>query len=312
MRTKIGFLVILLGAIALGAGCDWGKSVISNITGSSQPAGPRLAAFDGLSPADASKNINFVPGSQIEMRQTYLGLGAKLADKLSGESKDGVRIITIERFAPMRVINLKWKLSRNVETAVSIKARNSGKTLDPVMEMQTVVGGLENVDLTSTHKLYPPAYWPTESIPAKSTSAIWVSNEVFEELTRTKTATVYFGITDQFLFGALNTAKQFSNAIDALKGEAKKIEGKTDVDLTQADAELAEWPLNVNGKDIKVQVIKARNWFGEIVILNNPQNPLILKMTFNPLTKGVLDIVAGDGFLQTLLGYEITRLDNVQ
>lgn len=312
MRIKASIFVILLGVMALGAGCDWGKTVISNITGSGQPAGPRLASFDGLSPADASKNINFVPGSQVEMRQTYLGLGAKLADKLSGDSKDGVRIITIERFAPMRVANIKWKLSRLVETSASVNARSKGTATEPVTEMQTVAGGLENIDLTSTHKLYPPAYWPTESIPAKSTSAIWVSNEVFEELSRTKTATVYFGITDQFLFGALNTAKQFSSAIDALKGEAKKIENKTDVDLTQADAELAEWPLNVNGKDIKVQVIKARNWFGEIVILNNPQNPLILKMTFNPLTKGVLDIVAGDGFLQTLLGYEITRLDNVQ
>lgn len=319
MRIKISIFIAVLGVIALGAGCNWGNKVISNITGTGQPAGPRLAEFDGLAPAEASKKINFVPGSQIEMRQTYMGLGAKLADKLSGDSKDGVRIITLERFAPMQYANLKWKLSRSVETVASIRARQAyerngsrGTPPQTATEMQTVNGGLQNIDFTSTHKLYPPAYWPTENIPAKSTSGIWVSNEVYEQLVRTKNATIYFGITDEFLFGALKTAKQFSNAIDALKGETKKVEGKTDVDLTQAEAELAEWPLSVNGKDIKVQVIKARNWFGEIVVLNNPQNPLILKMTFNPVTKGLINVISGDGFLPSLLGYEVTRLDNVQ
>lgn len=319
MRIKTGIFIALLGVLTFGAGCNWGKAVISNITGSEQPAGPRLAEFDGLNAADASKNINFVAGSQIEMRQTYLGLGAKLADKLSGDNKEGVRIITIERFAPKKVANLKWKLSRKVETDASIKARQAyenggskGTAPEVVTEMRTVAGSIENVDLTTTHKLFPPAYWPTEAIHSRGTSAIWVSDEVFEELTKTKTATVYFGITDQMLFGALKTANQFSDAIDKLKGETTKVEGKTDVDLTQAEAELAEWPLSVNGKDIKVQVIKARNWFGEIVILNNPQNPLILKMTFNPITKGLINLIGGDGFLQSLLGYEITRLDNVQ
>jgi hypothetical protein len=319
MRIKTGIFIALLGVVTFGAGCNQAKSVISNITNSVQPAGPRLAVFDGLSPADASKKINFVPGSQIEMRQTYLGLGAKLADKLSGDSKDGVRIITLERFAPENVANLKWKLSRKVETDASIKARQAyessgskGTAPEPVTEMQTVTGGLINVDLTVTHKLFPPAYWPTDNIPSRSTSAIWISNEVYEELTKTKTATIYFGITDDFLFGAMNTAQQFSDAINALKASVQKIQNKTDVDLTKADAELAEWPLTVNGKDIKVQVIKARNWYGEIVVLDNPQNPLILKMTFNPVDAGLANLATNNSFLQSLIGYEITRLDNVQ
>ncbi len=294
MKTK-SFLFVALALALFGAGCSWiaGKAPgISSII----PAGPRPANFENASPAEAAKRINFVPGSQIEIRQTYLGADAKSAAALAGDNKEGVRIITLERFAPMVYAKLSWKISSQGATST---------------EMQTVKGKVENIDLKSSHKLYPPAYWPSEVTDAKETSAIWLTKDAFDELTKTKHATLFYGMTDSLLFGNLRTAKEFADAITSLDDQVKEASKATDLDWAKADEEYSDWTLKVNGQDIKVQVIKASNWFGEIVVLNNPQNPLVIKMTFNPKLQDK-SLLKGNDFLSTLLGYEVTQLDNVQ
>lgn len=323
---KIKALVLFLLIVFLGAGCVWFKGKVADIP-KMMPSGPRLADFDGLTPEQAAKNINFVPGSQIELRQTYLGMGAKLADNLAGDDKEGVRIITLERFAPFNYANLSWKLSRRVETQESISAREEYESSDqsqPIgqviktnppeteTEMVAVQGGLESINLENSHALYLPAYWPSERAQAKSTSAIWLSEDVYKELTTTRNSTIYYGILDENLFGAMKLAKQFADSVAALKNKAQQESKNTEVELVRADEDFTDWTLKVNGQDITVQVFKARNWFGEMVVLNNPQNPLILKMTLNPLALGALDLLDGGVFLQSLLGYEVTRLEGVQ
>ena len=67
-----------------------------------------------------------------------------------------------------------------------------------------------------------------------------------------------------------------------------------------AEAEFIEWPLEVNGRPTVVSAIRARNWFGEIVVLNNRQNPLILKLSLASEEGG--DDTA---ILDELFGYEI-------
>lgn len=279
----------------LGAGCGWFQDNVANRLPDIRPAGPRPAEFEDATPAEAAKRINLVAGSQIEMKQTGSATTTEKTDVAANDSKEGIRILTLERFAPMVYAQFSWKLSRKVGN-----------------EMDTVIGALEGVNLEDSHSLYPPAYWPPEKIDAKSTSAIWLSRPVYEELAKTKNSTLYFGFTDGSLCGHMDTAKVFVDAIGRLSTEAKKVEKTTDVDLTKAEAELADWPLIVNDKKVVVQVIKARNWYGEIVVLNNPQNPLILKMTFNPQNESVLKAVSGDGFLQSLLGYEVVALNGVQ
>lgn len=310
------FLVVavFITVSIIGAGCfSLKKEKVAQIL----PAGPRPADFSGVSAEEAAKRINFVPGSQIEIRQTYLGMGAKQAEELSNGDKTGVRIITVERFAPGNYANLNWSLSQEVETQASIKARNAyeaGETdvkPEPETERLTVVGSLKNIDLKNSHKLFLPAYWPTDQAEISGHSAIWVSADVLEELQKTKNSTIYFGILDSALFGAMNTAKEFADSIQALRQDASEASVKTELDLVKAE-DPSDWELMVNGEKVKVQVIKANNWFGEIVVLNNPQNPLILKMTFNPISAGALDLFSGTGFLKSLLGYEVTQLNGVQ
>ncbi len=314
MKRALFTIIILIGISIIGAGCfAFKKEKATQIL----PAGPRPADLVGISPEEASKRINFVPGSQIEIRQTYLGLGAQQAEELSNGDKTGVRIITVERFAPGNYANLNWSLSQEVETQESIQAQTAYETgeidIKPEVknERLTVVGSLKNIDLKNSHKLFLPAYWPTNQAEINGLSAIWVGTDVLEELQKTKNSTIYFGILDSALFGDMDTAKEFANAIQALRQDASIASDKTEIDLAKAE-DASNWDLMVNGEKVTVQVIKARNWFGEIIVLNNPQNPLILKMTFNSDSMKTLASVSGVDFLKSLLSYEVTQLNGVQ
>lgn len=292
MKSKI-LLLTVMALIVLGAGCSWIKDKAANIP--SIPTGPKLADFKDANPVEAAKKVNFVPGSQIEIRQTYLGVGAKQADALAGDDKEGVRIVTIERFAPMVYANLSWKLSRKIET-----------------EMRTVKGIIRGIDLKNTHQIYPPAYWPSDNITNKGTSGIWLSEDAFNALVKSRMTSMAYGILDPDLYGAMVAAKDFADALKSLQDQVSEAEKNNELDLAKADVDYSDWTLKINGQDVVVRVFKARNWYGEMVVLNNPQNPLILKMTFNPLVSVAVDPLKGGDLLSTLIGYEVTRLDNVQ
>jgi hypothetical protein len=84
---------------------------------------------------------------------------------------------------------------------------------------------------------------------------------------------------------------------------------REDITLVKAVAPEEEYPLTVNGKEIRVKAIRARNWFGEIVVLKNPENPLVLKLSLNPLTYGAAGAVAKSADLKNVFGYEIAKLN---
>jgi hypothetical protein len=304
---QVGLVLSLVGA-----GC------LPSALPKQEPSGPKVSTFDGVTPKQAAERINFVPGSVIEVRSTFLGFGAKLAAALAGENKEGTRIIVIDRFAPGQTANLSWKLSTKVEAESSIKARAEARAAkkpepEPIMVNQTVLGKLNGINLKDASSLMLPAYWPeTDDGSSIGTSAIWLSDEVFQGLSRNRVATLNFGILDASLQGAVAKATDFRDALAKLQGQVTKIENRTDVFRLDGDADPVEWSLNVNGHDVKVEAIKARTWFGEIVVLNHPQNPLVLKATLNPAVAGITDLVTNFGALQALLGYEVTALNDVQ
>ncbi len=291
---------------------------MSRIVSPEQKAsGPQASTFENVTPAEASKRINLVHGSVIEMRSTFLGFGAKLAAALAGEKKEGTRVIVIDRFAPGVLASLEWKLSSKVEATSSIKAREDARKAkqpepEPIMVDQTVLGNLIAINLKDAHSLMLPAYWPEKAEgSAMETSAIWLSKDVYEGLSRNRVATLDIGILDPALQGVVATSAEFKKALNLLQGQVKTIEDRTDVFKLTGDADPSEWTLRVNGQDVKVEVLKARTWFGEIVVLNNPQNPLILKATLNPAMASLANVL-NLGALQALFGYEVTALNDVQ
>ena len=172
---------------------------------------------------------------------------------------------------------------------------------------------LDGINLKNARSLYLPAFWPEkEHAPAFGTSAIWLSREVFEGLDRTRVSSLRFGILNPALQGAIADLTDFKNSFSNLEIEKKEVQDRIDVFKLDGEPELIEWPLKVNGQNIKVEVIKAHSWFGELIVLNNEQNPLILKATLNPSTVGVTNLFSGLTALKALIGYEIVELKDIQ
>ena len=59
-----------------------------------------------------------------------------------------------------------------------------------------------------------------------------------------------------------------------------------------------------------VGVLSARSWFADYVILKNPENPLVLKVSVNPLAAEALNVFAPLKIDTREIGYEITSISS--
>lgn len=311
---------IALGALALallGAGCDftgWLRGFSATSTSGFISA--------TSTPVEAARAIQFIAGDTFEVRQTVLGFGAFLPDLLN--SLDGVRTVTIKRFAPMHGAELSWELSTTRETEASKKLRarydedlrrnpvGVGQVTPPppttVTERVTTGGSVLGINLRTSHSAFLPTYWPEgkhDMLGEKT--AIWLSDDAFQELVRTRRTILNLGVFDDSLNDAARNVTELKDAIAKLRKQASDEAAFKDLTELEAEGEFIEWPLDVNGERRMVSAIRAKNWFGEVIILNNEQNPMILKVTLNPFTAGA-EAMGGGAGMDKLLGYEIKNI----
>ncbi|MEK7473840.1 MAG: hypothetical protein AAB668_03920 [Patescibacteria group bacterium] len=303
------FAVIGLALALVGAGCARLKSLEVDQT-----------PIDKTAAVEAAEAIQFIPGDTFEIRQTVLGFGAFIPDLL--HSKDGVRTVTVKRFAPTHVAELDWELLTTRETESSKKLRadyeaelkrypNTNAPL-PTMatERVTVSGALLGINLRTPHTAFLPTYWPegTHDMLGEKTG-IWLSDDAYMELSRTNRTILNLGVFDDALNQAVKNVVELKDALDTLRQQASEEEAFKDLTELTAEAELIEWPLTVNGEEKKVSAIRGRNWFGEVIVLNSRQNPMILKVTLNPLAAG-MDATSGNGesVMSRLFGYEVNNV----
>jgi len=315
-RLLTGMVLIAL----LGAGCDWRSLPLAERFA---PASTSTISF-GDTPIDAAKAVQFLPGDTFEVRQTVFGFGAFLPDLLG--TKDGVRMVTVTRFAPANFANFSWTVTSEKETEASMKARQAyekdllenprgiGEQIAtaPVPQMQSVTasGTVTDVSLKTPHSAYLPAYWSSGSNNLMNEkSGIWLSEDAFLELVRTRYTILNLGIFDSEANQAARNITDLKAALDRLRKQAN-VDGKfKDLTLLEAEPDFIEFPLQVNGRTVTVSAIKAKNWFGEIIVLNSAQNPMILKVTMNPLASGASDAIGGNiALLDKLYGYEISNV----
>lgn len=304
------FLPVLALLLALGgAGCG----SISVPKNGATPAEKTAAVA-------AAEAVQFIPGDTFEIRQTVLGFGAFIPELL--KSEDGVRKVTIRRFAPMHVAELDWVLETRQETesskrlraAYEDELRRNPNTSRPAptmaTERMTVSGQLLGINLRTPHTTFLPTYWPEgrhDMLGEKT--GIWLSDDAFMELSRTDRTILNLGVFDDALNQAVKNVAELKDALATLRREASQEEAFKDLTELTAEAERIEWSLTVNGEEKKVSAIRARNWFGEVIVLNNRQNPMILKVTLNPLVAG-MDAAAGNGesVMSRLFGYEVNNV----
>ncbi len=296
------FLCLGMGLILFGAGCSF-PHLPSSTTPTSSIA--------------TSTNLLLVPGDRLEIRQTFLGIGAGLPDLT--KTKDGVRLVTLSSFEPRQQAALAWTMSLAQETSSSRAARAAydadlrahprpigEKTPDPpeiVMEKVVTSGTVDRLDLFHAHTLFLPAYWDGLQHTLDK-SGLWLSDDVFQELTRTRVATLDFGVERSPISTALTLASDWKKLMNRLHQQADQ--DQQDPTLVKADPDFIDWTVRVNGSERQVSAFRAKNWYGDLVVLNNRDNPLILKFTANPLASG--DLLGGMDALKKSLGYEITDI----
>lgn len=301
MKKFSAFFATLLALGLVGAGCP--SSLLKPVPQLSAPSAPKLASFENLTSAQAAEKIAFVGGNVIVMKQGFKGIAGQLIEKLGFGGGEGERDIVLRGFAPAVKADLEWKLTAHVPP-------NPKDPTDSGIRQTT--GVITGANLLTSHKLYLPGYWVEGEQGSKDASVIWLSQDVFEDLSKSKFGTLDFGILDLEQTGALKIAQDLSQALNKFRTTVERASAKKDVYDIEADPEPSDWPLIVNGKNVTVQVIKARNWFGEIVVLNSKKNPLVLKVTLNPLAIAAIDSASGGSLLKYGLGYEITELKDIQ
>lgn len=277
------FAALVMAVLLAGVGCQGPLSKPDQ-----ELTGPKVSSFAGLSPHEAAAHINLVPGSVLFMRQIFAGFGSALSAKITAQGQKVIRTIVINRFAPNEGANLTWKMSAMIGEKHEVS--------------QTLTGNLDGLDLKQAYNLYLPAYWPEKDHASSlGASGLWLSKEVFEGLARNRVASLRLELFDPMWQGRA-AESDFKPLLGKLNEEMSKIENRIDIYRLDGEPGVTEWPLKVNGEDIKVEVIKARIWFGELVILNNAQNTLVLKFSLND---------KADKALKDLLDYEIVELKDV-
>ncbi|MEI7512229.1 MAG: hypothetical protein WCK01_02095 [Candidatus Uhrbacteria bacterium] len=313
------WLVVPLFLLAV---AGWGCASIAIPWPTTTSTGSSVASATSTA-LEVAKAIQFLPGDTFEIRQTVLGFGAFLPDFL--KTDEGVRVVTIQRFAPTHVAELVWQVTATKETEASKTDRANyeknlklhptaiGEKIPPapaiVMEKTTTTGSVLGINLRTSHSADLPLYWGEgkHDIVGEKT-AIWLSDDAYLELVNTRRTILNLGIFDDSLNTAAKNVAGLKDAYAALRQQAN-VDGKFE-DLTElkADEEFIDWPLSLNGETRNVSAIRARSWFGEVIVLNNRQNPMILKVTLNPSTALASALGTNTSLVQNLFGYEVKNI----
>jgi hypothetical protein len=279
----------LLALVLFGFGCWNRQAVTGGITQSLD-----IASIDRMNPADAARVVKFTEGSSFEIHQRAVLIGDAVLENNATGSR---RVVTLNAFTPKADAVIRWDLREETPAASSTEPT-----------VQSAAGSLKAIELNFTHDVMLPIGWPEGEGSAFLKGGVWASDTCYQELSRTRVSTMFLHVLDPI--SGLVRDPAIRTALNDLTLRAGEASARTDLDLMHAQGDLAEYPIRVNGRQVKVQVIKARNWFGEITILNNPENPLILAFTFDPPTSGsATEASRGMGILKSLMSYEITRID---
>ncbi len=292
MNRWITWVVAGAVLLVLGAGC---RDRLASWRPGTEPTTGETRALETLPPAEAAQKIVFMGGDTFEVHSTVFGMGTNLLENTKWKTQP--REVTIKRFAPFFLAEFNWALR-------AIERTEKGN------EEVTASGTVSEINLQSAHVLGSPTYWQPGPVSLNGDkSGLWLSDDAYQELDKTGKTALSFGLVDDAANQLFKGLKEVADAFAKLKGNQKVEEKKKEITLLEAEKDPVEVTIKVNGKDVKVHAIRAKNWFGEVLVLKNRHNPLVLKLSVNPVTYGV---VAGmneqERSLKNVFGYEIKNL----
>jgi hypothetical protein len=304
-KTITGLAVLCVALIALGAGCAKKDTV-------SGDEGLDVEALAELTPEEATDVLTFKPGSSFLVTQRATLHEGRLV--LEDESLN-THTVTITSFSEAAGTAASWMQVQRVPTQASLEARAAYASEEheegeepPEIAFEDVrdEGTLQGIERGTSHELTLPANWAAGETRVPS-SAVWLSKDAYLELSRERASAVYVKAIE-----AANLAtkgnEELQGVVNDLREHVRDISDEVETDLMKAEGNVVEVPLTVNGKAIRVQAIQTRNWFGEMLVLNNPENPLVLKFDFNPGMEGIEAGSEAMNLIKGILSYEIPEV----
>jgi hypothetical protein len=246
-------------------------------------------------------DVALAPGMQIGVVTTTVG-GLVPRTSVDPTELGGGMLVTIQALQPGESVTIVWQqasereLPRTGPTPV-IGVGTPEPT--PVTEVVIEEGTITASGLDGAHAALLPLYWPLTEEDATDTSLMWLSQEAFEELKSTRQTRWDADVLT--LFAALPVW-----AIDQIDEAAAERE----LYLT-AESEFVDFDVDVDDRRVQFRAIQAFDDFGnEYVILDDAENPLIVKFRFNAVSTGAIGIDAG---IWTLIkavfsGYQVVEI----
>jgi len=294
-RAFGAILLVCVLAVAVGGGC----------------AKRKTAETPSLSDAAAESSFALKEGSSFIIQQTGVAFEGKFDVVVPTHNQ---RRIVLTSYQPNVSASVAWDLIQLVltdEARAALKAyEDGGRNGEPpkpeygqLMESGTV----SEIGLKSTHDVALPAEWQLGDAADRS-SALFVGSDVYQELSRTRYSTVRVDVVGAAR-KAVGIDADMNALITAISDRAKSLDGKTDVDLMKAEEGRIDYSVKMNGVETTVKAIQARNWYGEMIVLDDARHPLILAFAFDPDLSGIQVAEEDVNALKGLLSYRVAEIN---
>jgi hypothetical protein len=293
MRFPRRAVPALFAAAAAAAGAC-GKAPVSE--GVASPAPP--AVLEG--------GIPLVPGLLLTLLPNLPGVDGEDVPDLARRE---VEVLEAENGR----LRLKWTGQVRVEKAESARRREDwararanaprGATPEPpvpaVYETREVGGTLSFPDFGTATELLLPGLWPEGNATIPGSTALWISANARAELKGGGSASVPLAASAVSLREP--GATHLRRAIDLSAGAS----GRPGVWTAGPPASFA---LRVDGEDVRVPALAARDWFATYAVLDGSSPALVLAALPQMPSSPPADLFAPAHAMRSLLGYRVAEV----
>lgn len=266
----------ILAAAALllcGAGCALDQKLDWHLPFSLNPA----ASLAGS--AAASRSLALQPGLAFTVRPSTLGLSGSV-DQVLGLDAEALRVTVKEAGAERRVI--AWQGA-------------------------SASGTLALASYDDAQAMLLPAFWRSGDVTASHNGGLWLSRSAYDGLAAGHEVDWRIGLADGAL-STLSTALKTFNALSAkLFGSATAVPDISPFTVKKTGEDDA-FPMTIDGKIVLLRTMAVSSWFADFTVLDNPDDPLILKVSVNPAAAPALKALGSAQVRTDELGYEITSM----
>lgn len=269
-----GAIIFAAVIVLTGVGCDLSRKIEWRLPFSLEKV---LPAAD---PAAATMAITLKPGLAFTVRPSALGVSGAFEETFGLDE----RALTIEvhETDPERSMALGWKTASATGTLT--------------------LGAYEGA-----RAMLLPAFWLKGDSSAEGNGGLWLSRAAYDDLTGVGKTEWRLGLAENAFSALAKAFKAFNDLSSKISGSATATQVTSPFTIEKT-AVIEAYPLTVDGRIVLVRAVKATSWFAEILVLENAENPLLLKVVVNPVAAPALKALDAAEIRWEELGYEITSI----